>query len=331
MVFMRSADAPYPTVLALLETFPAKGLHLGKVRTCVRLRKSKAAVLAGYVHNPGIVVESDPAMHVLRNDAAHRFLQFSVSFAEAQVARRARRMPASHKRFDIPEPDRVLLEELGQSDGNHVAHNDLLVRHVQTRRVDSAGDHPADGILVMIEVVWIAAAVGQYQPGGVSPARAPGTLSIVERLRWNVAEKNRVQVAKIDADFERAGRAEKVDGAALERILPSARFPCSVNTLCPRYPRRHRLVRQIPVPRRSRDESVAHRHPPVRRPRPTRRARLLRKQKQADFRHPDAMEGSCVRVERDRMGTQVEMHRLAALPLVDHQKAHLVCPSRQGE
>ena len=90
----------------------------------------------------------------------------------------------------------------------------------QARRMDRSLNHPVDGILVVIEVVRIAAAVGQHQPRRVSPARTPGALGIVERFRRHIAEKNRVQVAEIDANLERGGRAEKMNVAVLEAVLP---------------------------------------------------------------------------------------------------------------
>ena len=182
---------PDQTVLFLIGILPAKGLHLDKILTHFQLRESKTAVLAGYVRNPVIVVEFHPSVHAFRDDAAHRFLQFSIIFAEAQqVARCPGSMPVTHKRLDVLKPAPILLEEFGQGDGNHVAQNDLLVRHVEARRMDSAGDDPALGILVVIEVVRIAAAVGQYQTRGVPPARAPGALRIVEFRSFDIRQRS---------------------------------------------------------------------------------------------------------------------------------------------
>ncbi|MDE0027739.1 MAG: hypothetical protein OXP69_25275 [Spirochaetaceae bacterium] len=71
----------------------------------------------------------------------------------------------------------------------------------------------------MIEVVWIATAVGNVESRSLPSTGTADWLCVVERLRRYVAHEHSFQIAQVDSHLERGRRAQQVNVATLEKLL----------------------------------------------------------------------------------------------------------------
>lgn len=128
-----------------------------------------------------------------------------------QVRHCALALEAVAQGLDVLEASRAVAEERREDDRRDVPQGNLVVCPPESRR-SGPPKHHSLGILEVDEVVRSASAKRNGEAGASgAPARAADPLCVVERLRRNVPEEDRVEISQVDTKLERCGGAQHVD------------------------------------------------------------------------------------------------------------------------